>query len=59
MIRIAVKDNIDFIFQRKQVVEFDVVWIQYLFLKAKNEGKEAEYINFLPDKSVQRVEGGE
>lgn len=33
------KDNIDFIFQRKHVVEFDVVWIQYLFLKAKNEGK--------------------
>ncbi len=31
------KDNIDFIFKRKQVVEFDVVWGQYLFLKAKNE----------------------
>ena len=44
------KDNIDFIFQRKYVVEFDVVWIQYLFLKAKNEGKEAGYINLLPDK---------
>lgn len=33
------KDNIDYIFQRKQVVEFDIVWIQYLFLKARNEGK--------------------
>ena len=53
------KDNIDFIFQRKHVVEFDVVWIQYLFLKAKNEGKEVEYINFLSDKSVQRLEGFE
>lgn len=50
------KDNIDFIFQRKHVVEFDVVWIQYLFLKAKNEGKKAEYIKLLPDKSVQGME---
>ena len=50
------KDNIDFIFQRKHIVEFDVVWIQYLFLKAKNEGKKAEYINLLPDKSVQGME---
>lgn len=50
------KDNIDFIFQRKHVVEFDVVWIQYLFLKAKNEGKEVEYINLLPDKSVQKMQ---
>lgn len=50
------KDNIDFIFQKKHVVEFDVVWIQYLFLKAKSEGKEVEYINLLPDKSVQRLE---
>ena len=33
------KDNIDFIFQRKHIVEFDVVWIQYLFLKAKMKGK--------------------
>ena len=32
------KDNIDFIFQRKHIVEFDVVWIQYLFLKARNGG---------------------
>lgn len=44
------KDNLDFIFQRKHVVEFDVVWIQYLFLKAKNEGREVEYIGMLPDK---------
>ncbi len=44
------KDNIDFIFKRKHVVEFEVVWIQYLFLKAKNEGKEVEYISMLPDK---------
>lgn len=50
------KDNIDFIFQKKHIVEFDVVWIQYLFLKAKSEGKEVEYINLLPDKSVQRLE---
>lgn len=50
------KENIDFIFQRKHIVEFDVVWIQYLFLKAKNEGKKAEYINLLPDKSVQGME---
>lgn len=50
------KDNIDFIFQRKYVAESDVVWIQYLFLKAKNEGTEAEYINLLPDKSVQGME---
>lgn len=50
------KDNIDFIFQKKHIVEFDVVWIQYLFLKAKSEGKEVEYINLLPDKSLQRLE---
>lgn len=50
------KDNIDFIFQKKHVVEFNVVWIQYLFLKAKSEGKKAEYINLLPDESVQRME---
>lgn len=31
------KDNIDFIFKRKHVVEFDVAWSQYMFLKAKNE----------------------
>ena len=49
-------DNIDFIFQRKHVVEFDVVWIQYLFLKAKDEGKEVEYLNSLPDKWVRRLE---
>ena len=50
------KDNIDFIFQRKHIVEFDIVWIQYLFLKAKNEGKEVEYINLLPDKLVYGME---
>lgn len=50
------KDNIEFIFQKKHIVEFNVVWIQYLFLKAKSEGKEAEYINLQPDKSVQRLE---
>lgn len=44
------KDNLDFIFQRKHVVEFEVVWIQYLFLKAKKEGKEVEYRSMLPDK---------
>lgn len=47
------KDNIDFIFQRKQVVEFYAIRIQYLFLKARNEGKEVAYINILQDKSVQ------
>lgn len=47
------KDNFDFIFQRKHVIEFDVIWIQYVFLKAKNEGKESAYINILPDKSMQ------
>ena len=31
------KDNIDFIFQRKHIVEFSVVWVQYLFLKTKME----------------------
>lgn len=44
------KDNLDFIFQRKHVVEFEVVWIQYLFLKAKKEGKEVEYRSMLLDK---------
>lgn len=46
------KDNIDFIFRRKHVVEFDVVWIQYLFLKAKSEGREVENIGILPAKQV-------
>ena len=50
------KDNIDFIFQRKHIVEFDVVWIQYLFLKAKSEGRKVEYINLLLDKSAQEME---
>lgn len=36
------KDNIDYIFRKKHVVESNVVWNQYLFLKVKSEEKEAD-----------------
>lgn len=39
------KENIEFIFRRKHIVEFDTVWIQYLYLKAEDKGENVEYIS--------------
>jgi len=39
------KENIDFIYSRKYVVEFDTIWIHYLSLKAAEEEKRIEYIS--------------
>ena len=41
------KENIDHIFCRKHAVEFDTIWLQYLFLKAESEGEKVGYITLL------------
>lgn len=37
------KQNIDFIFNRKHVVDFDTTWIHYLAIKAKETGQDLLY----------------
>lgn len=37
------KQNIDFIFSRKHVVDFDTTWIHYLAIKAKETGQDLLY----------------
>ena len=50
------KENIDFIFSRKHVVEFDTVWLQYLLLKAECEGKNVEYISSFHNQKPKKME---
>lgn len=38
------KENIDFIFNRKHVIEFDSAWIHYLSIKEKENSQDADEI---------------